>query len=635
MQNPIKIPIISLAIVLCMVNLTSHKDAKSELSLLSNSKSQSDSLDQQVALTALLKPLKLSVYLDKPVKSKTVLIYIFTLLISQSTNVEVNPGPVVSQYPCGYCNLEVTWSQKGIYCEECGIWYHTDCQGIGDGTYDKLSESKHVWICLNCCLPNYSSSLLESLDSLADINSFSSLESDRLDEASASLLTNDSNINTPNSPSNTSRSGLHQTAPRATSTPKPPKTKTRNQKQKSQSKERITILNINCRSLKNKIPELHQVIDQTRPDIIACTETWLKPDISSSEIFQNSLGYTIIRDDRLTRNGGGVLLAISKRLTCEEQSDLKSDCNATWAKITIKGVRTIYVSSFYKPLEDDEKSLSELWKSIKKIPQNSIIWILGDFNMPGIDWSNESIKHQCKFKTLYTDFMENLIDFNLEQMVKTSTRDDNILDLFLTNQPGKVHTTKTLPSLGSSDHDIVFHEISIPIGRPIQPKRNIKLHGKANWEKFKADINSFNESFQSEDESDPNNLWTIFKTEIDRLSNIHIPSKETRSRSDLPWITSSIRKKIHKCDKLYHKIKKSKGKQNYDKLKSKLSKFKSLIQKEIRKSYWEYLESVIFTNDGDKCKNKKLYSYVKHKGTENTGISPLKSEGSTYTDPTQ
>ena len=218
---------------------------------MSNSKSKSDSLDQQVALTALLKPLKLSAYLDKPVKSKTVLIYIFTLLISQSTNVEVNPGPVVSQYPCGYCNLEVTWSQKGIYCEECGIWYHTDCQGIGDGTYDKLSEPKHVWICLYCCLPNYSSSLLESLDSLADTNSFSSLEFDRLDEASASLLTNDININTPNSPSNTSRSGLHQTAPRAALTPKPPKTKTRNQKQKSQSKERITILNINCRSLKN------------------------------------------------------------------------------------------------------------------------------------------------------------------------------------------------------------------------------------------------------------------------------------------------------------------------------------------------------------------------------------------------
>ena len=122
----------------------------------------------------------------------------------------------------------------------------------------------------------------------------------------------------------------------------------------------------------------------------------------------------------------------------------------------------------------------------------------------------------------------------------------------MTNRPGKVHTTKTLPRLGSSDHDIVFHEISIPIGRPIQPKRKIKLHRKTNWEQFKADINSFSESFQSEDESATNKLWSIFKTEIDRLSNIHIPSKMTRPRSDLPWITSSIRKKIHKRDKLYH-----------------------------------------------------------------------------------
>ena len=44
-------------------------------------------------------------------------------------------------------------------------------------------------------------------------------------------------------------------------------------------------------------------------------------------------------------------------------------------------------------------------------------------------------------------------------MVKIPTCEVNILDLFLTNQPGKVHATKTLPSLGSSDHDIVFHEI--------------------------------------------------------------------------------------------------------------------------------------------------------------------------------
>ena len=145
----------------------------------------------------------------------------------------------------------------------------------------------------------------------------------------------------------------------------------------------------------------------------------------------------------------------------------------------------------------------------------------------------------------------------------------------------------------------------MPIGRPLQPKRNIKLFGKANWEQFKADINLFNETFQQKDESDTNSLWNSFKSEIDRLSKLHIPSKMTTSRTDLPWITGSIRRKIHRRDKLYQKVKSSKGKQNYEKLKGKLTKFKSVIKNEIRKSYWEYLESVIFTNDADKCKNKK------------------------------
>ena len=89
--------------------------------------------------------------LDKPDKEKNCAVYISVLLINQSPNVELKPGPVASHFPCGYCKMEVTWSLKGhrevtwshteIFCEEVGIWYHNDCQCIGDGTYDILSES--------------------------------------------------------------------------------------------------------------------------------------------------------------------------------------------------------------------------------------------------------------------------------------------------------------------------------------------------------------------------------------------------------------------------------------------------------------------------------------------------------------
>ena len=124
--------------------------------------------------------------------------------------------------------------------------------------------------------------------------------------------------------------------------------------------------------------------------------------------------------------------------------------------------------------------------SLHMFIENNInaIWIFGDFNLPDFDWTNESPKSTCKLKKIYDDLLENLTNFSREQIVKISTQNENILDLLLTNQPSKVHNTKTLPNPGSSDHYIVFHEISMPIGRPLQPKRNIELCGKANCDQF-------------------------------------------------------------------------------------------------------------------------------------------------------
>ena len=91
--------------------------------------------------------------------------------------------------------------------------------------------------------------------------------------------------------------------------------------------------------------------------------------MNSSEILLTVSGYNIFRDDCVTSKGGDVLLAVSKCLSCEEQPDLKSDSNISWVKITIKGVRSIYVSSFHKSRVNDETSLSELSESVKRIPK--------------------------------------------------------------------------------------------------------------------------------------------------------------------------------------------------------------------------------------------------------------------------
>ena len=156
---------------------------------------------------------------------------------------------------------------------------------------------------------------------------------------------------------------------------------------------------------------------------------------------------------------GGVFLAIKHSLNPVCQPELDSSAEIIWAKVDIPGLKNVYVCSYYKPHENDENSLVGLNSSLHKIPQSSIIWALGDFNLPHIDWDRTQIKDSCNCKPIYEKFFDIIFDFGLEQIVKEPTRDNNILDLFLTNYPNLIQSTKTLPPLGQGDHDIVHHEL--------------------------------------------------------------------------------------------------------------------------------------------------------------------------------
>jgi hypothetical protein len=59
---------------------------------------------------------------------------------------------------------------------------------------------------------------------------------------------------------------------------------------------------------------LESRIENSEPDIIIGTETWLNEDISSYELIANTLNFDIYRRDRLTDAHGGVLIAARRDL---------------------------------------------------------------------------------------------------------------------------------------------------------------------------------------------------------------------------------------------------------------------------------------------------------------------------------
>ena len=72
------------------------------------------------------------------------------------------------------------------------------------------------------------------------------------------------------------------------------------------------MLTINFQKLDGKQAEFWSMINAVKPDIIFGSETWLVPNISTSEVFPPD--YNVYRKDR-GDGWGGVLLAIHSSLT--------------------------------------------------------------------------------------------------------------------------------------------------------------------------------------------------------------------------------------------------------------------------------------------------------------------------------
>ena len=83
------------------------------------------------------------------------------------------------------------------------------------------------------------------------------------------------------------------------------------------------------------------------------------------------------------------------------------------------------------------------------------------------------------------------------------------------------------------------------------------------------------------------------------------------SRFTLPWLSNELRKKIDKKNKLYTK---AKTKNNVADWESYL-KLKHLVQKETRKTHWDY-EGQILQDSLDNKETKTFWKYIKSKKQE-------------------
>ena len=162
------------------------------------------------------------------------------LLLLLGGDIEQNPGPRAPKHPCQISKRAVTWKQRGVACDDCSQWYHAECMHITSPVYKALNNPNISWHCVNCGMPNFSTSLFES---------FMVNMSNTYDHLS------DSNL--PDSPGQ----------PFFTSSPLKP-LRGENGRSNYNKPKNTKILVINFQSVKNKKEELCNLIDSSNPSTL-------------------------------------------------------------------------------------------------------------------------------------------------------------------------------------------------------------------------------------------------------------------------------------------------------------------------------------------------------------------------------
>lgn len=252
-----------------------------------------------------------------------------------------------------------------------------------------------------------------------------------------------------------------------------------------------TIL-INCGGVKGKTPNLHALIDDTKPDCIIGNETWLDETIKNGAIFPKH--YTIFWKDR-NINGGGVFIGIKEGFTATRIATTDTEIEIMWVSVKVsQASKTFYIGSFYRPPSDHHTKLDELRKSISLLPGNASeknIILGGDFNAPGIDWENE--QPGTNNIALNQHVLDIVKEYSLTQVQLEPTRKQNILDLIFTSNQTLVQNVQTIP--GISDHCAVMMDSSIHPVYTKKAQRKIYTFSLADWEAIQTELEVFSTAF--------------------------------------------------------------------------------------------------------------------------------------------
>ncbi|XP_072182188.1 uncharacterized protein [Diadema setosum] len=248
------------------------------------------------------------------------------------------------------------------------------------------------------------------------------------------------------------------------------------------------------------------------------------------------------------------------------------------------------------------------------------ILIAGDLNHPDINWESQTTSNRTS-ATTHQKLLDILLTNSLFQLVRDVTRPSsgNVLDLICTSNPSFVTNVEVLP--GISDHHLLTYTINLSPNQQSKPSRKIHQFNKADVDQLQEATRAFSAEFFLSDpgKRSVESNWMMISNFLNRCLSELIPSKMSKGKRHLPWITQDIKQKMRKRDRLFKKA----FRQGTTAAWKDFRKFRNQVAKIVHEAHDNYINNIIGASLQDNP--KVFWSYIRKCRTEVIGIPSLRT----------
>jgi len=329
----------------------------------------------------------------------------------------------------------------------------------------------------------------------------------------------------------------------------------------------------NVQSLLAHFSEFETYVITGNFDVVALTETWLKPFIGDHLI--EIPGYFIVRNDRIHKGGGGVAAYIKNSIKATTIFAPVSDefsPEQLWFEVKTR-TKNLTLGIAYRPPNLPISSIQNFDDALYNYANNNDdVILLGDFNVNLLKASTpggDAIRSMCALH-------------DLSQLVRNPTFICNttvsLLDLVMVRNCEQVKLIEQTIQPGISHHNFLYLVYNIDV-----PKIAATLVTTRNWKNL--NINQFNDAASKapwhmiHDQPNINDKVAIMNNIITALLDDHVPYVTFKAKKPpSPWLSDNIKCLMRKRDRMKALFNRTKNLVHWEKYRNLRNKVKNTVR---------------------------------------------------------